>query len=583
MHSPRMSSPSVLIDCAYTRFLRTMMALLALCFISGAAMGTPIIFTDDFNRPDGPVGNGWSNTIGNTGGNLGIRSGALSTPGPDGRAGIYRPIDLSATVTVSGTLTQSNGFGGLLNRYDTSFLFGDASSPLSGYGVYFSRSDQNFANSTVNLMLNGGILESVPSSFQFGASITPTFTFNPDRSIAGSVAGSGNTFNFSFGPRSVTLPGSNFDITVGFPDGRSSVITNPTLDNLSLSYGDAPPPPTPTPFGPVDVPSPISGDFNSNAKGYTLSLDESRFLVDFPIYLNTALAGSSVDTFVDSLISGINKTWSSVDVKDQYGTKYDFDFKAHLEDDQSKSFSTIHLSGLTGSNFPPCRPTIGSPPPDCVGVPLVANNTMEMFTGNQSFCYVDPKASSRVLLSCDANPPVSGKTLIPCVNPDGSPFLDKGKSIMCYDTGAVQPLIAAHEFGHLLGLPDEYGQRPKNILCDRYGLDASKCVDGGLMEALNLPPVERYFDVLFLNLDDFTPDFKWTFGLAPGWESDVPPELVDILDTFELPAQISSEAVPEPSTAALLALGALAFGVTRRYRRTEVDRHEEVWITELDT
>ncbi|MCE5311425.1 MAG: hypothetical protein LLG20_27630 [Acidobacteriales bacterium] len=176
-------------------------------------------------------------------GNLVIRNGALSTPGPDGGAGIYRPINLSGPVTVSATLTPGNGYGGLLNRYGTGVLFGSNGDLSSGYGVWLYRADQNYSNSQVILLLNGTELASVPSSFQFGASVTAMVTFSPDGSLKGSVSGSGSIFNFSFGPRTMVLPASNIMISLGFPDGRSSVITHPTVDNLIVSYSCNPGPP----------------------------------------------------------------------------------------------------------------------------------------------------------------------------------------------------------------------------------------------------------------------------------------------------------------------------------------------------
>jgi hypothetical protein len=197
--------------------------------------------TDDFDRPDGVVGNGWANTTGNVNGNLVIVNGALSTSSTDGQAGVYRLISLSGPVTVSATLTQENGFGGLLKRYGVGVRFGSDGSLVSGYGINFHRGDETFADSNVSLILNGATLASLPSSFQFGASITTTITFNPDGTITGSVFGDGSTFNFTFGPRAVTLPGSNFAILEGFPDSRSAVITNPTVDNVTIAYGCNPP------------------------------------------------------------------------------------------------------------------------------------------------------------------------------------------------------------------------------------------------------------------------------------------------------------------------------------------------------
>lgn len=191
----------------------------------------PTNFFDSFSRPDGPVGNGWSNLPSNVNGNLVVRNAALSTPGAgDGSAGVFRPIDLSSPVTISATLTHGNGFGGLLNRYTTSFSFNNNAGASTGYGVAFFRGDQNFSSFVV---VNGVQLA---ASFQFGAAITTTFTINPNGSITGSVSGGGSTFSFNGGPIAGVSPGSNLSISMGFPDGRSSVITNPTVDNLTVAY-----------------------------------------------------------------------------------------------------------------------------------------------------------------------------------------------------------------------------------------------------------------------------------------------------------------------------------------------------------
>jgi hypothetical protein len=194
------------------------------------------IFTDDFNRPDGPAGNGWSTAAGDAGGDLVIRSNALSAPGPDGRAGIYRPIQFTGPVTASATVTQGNGFGGLLNHYDFGFLFGSRDTLLSGYGVTFYRADENYSDSHVSLVLNGTEVASQASSFQYGSSLAVSITYDPAGSVTGTVSGGGSSFRFSFPAQKVALFGSNFAIYEGFSDGRSTTITNQTIDNLTIAY-----------------------------------------------------------------------------------------------------------------------------------------------------------------------------------------------------------------------------------------------------------------------------------------------------------------------------------------------------------
>ena len=197
---------------------------------------------DDFNRADGAPSNGWSKVLNDDG--LVISGGALTTPGGPLDGEIFRPIDLSGPVTVSATITHTNGFGGLLYRYAALFTFGtdgsggpgstgdDGLSP--GYAVSFGRGDQNYNDSAVELLYNSTRLESLPSTFQYREMINVTFTLSPDGSIAGTVVGDGNTFGFSFAARPIVYAGSNFSMFLAGPDPRTSVLTYPTIDNLTI-------------------------------------------------------------------------------------------------------------------------------------------------------------------------------------------------------------------------------------------------------------------------------------------------------------------------------------------------------------
>ena len=97
------------------------LSILALLFGTVPAFATT--FTDDFSRPNGPVGNGWSDAADNNGGTLALNHHALTTSNPNCRAGIFRPLDYSGKVTIAAPITQMNGFEGLLNRYETQFIF----------------------------------------------------------------------------------------------------------------------------------------------------------------------------------------------------------------------------------------------------------------------------------------------------------------------------------------------------------------------------------------------------------------------------------------------------------------------------
>ncbi len=214
-----------------------------LCNSTGCSGGfgsaaTPLctpVFADDFARPDGSVGNGWSDMASNSFGNLVIKNGALSTPGPNGTAGIFRLADHSQPIGLSADFTYLNGFGGALYRYDTEFLLGSDGGGENGYGLVFHRGDQNYSDSLVGVLVNGVLVDQAPSTFQFTDLLSTTFTWSPDGSISGSVSGSGSTFSFTFPTRAVALPGGRVAVRVGFPDSRSAVLTHPIVDNFVIS------------------------------------------------------------------------------------------------------------------------------------------------------------------------------------------------------------------------------------------------------------------------------------------------------------------------------------------------------------
>ena len=201
--------------------------------------GTLTTFFDTFNRPDGVVGNGWTDAPDNTPSNLIIQSGALTTPGSV-TASVYRGIDQSGAVTVSADLGQQNGFGGLLRRYTTTLSFGNSGTANTGYGLVFYRGDQNYADSAVILTYNGQTIAALSSSFQYGAAIHTTFTVMPNGDVNGIVTGDGNSFAFDFGVQSLHSLGPDFAIRLNGGDARSPSLTNSTVQNLSIiQYGGA--------------------------------------------------------------------------------------------------------------------------------------------------------------------------------------------------------------------------------------------------------------------------------------------------------------------------------------------------------
>jgi hypothetical protein len=209
--------------------------LIARMFHPSAAFATS--FHDDFDRPNGPVGNGWSNAPGDPDGGFVIRNGALVPSKVECSVGINRPIGYSSAVSVSLPMTQQNGFGGLKDRYVAGIVFKNDGTLRGGYGVIIYRGDQNYDNSAVELDLNGVVIGSIPSTFQFGAWIRVDLRLFPDGRIWGRVRGDGHEFTFAFPKHSLKdLPGQSFALLQACPDARQGQVIFPRINDLSLDY-----------------------------------------------------------------------------------------------------------------------------------------------------------------------------------------------------------------------------------------------------------------------------------------------------------------------------------------------------------
>lgn len=220
---------------------RVRLSISALCavFFAQGLCCQGAFFFDDFNRPDSNVvGNGWSNTVGNYDGvNLIITNNVLAAPSIyGGRSGIYRPFPFDGPLTVTATITEKNGFGGLLRAYDSEFVILNSGGLTNdGYRLVVARSDQNAGNSQVILYDGGSLLGRIFSPFQYGPQLDVSATFALDGSVTGVVSEGLDTFNFSYGPHAILSSGPNFSFAQEFADSRSSTLTQPTMDNLTLS------------------------------------------------------------------------------------------------------------------------------------------------------------------------------------------------------------------------------------------------------------------------------------------------------------------------------------------------------------
>lgn len=215
--------------------------LLALCLaltVTKAAAGQATFF-DDFNRADGPVGNGWVDATDNPGPPLAIRSNVLTTSNVNCNiAGVARPTGSASNVTVSAEITEKNGYGGLLKGYDSLILFKNNGSIYSGIGIYVTRSDQNYENSTITLVENGQNISHVFSTLQFGSRIFVESTLAVDGTVSGVVGDGNSIFEFAFPSRDTSnLTGKYTMIVQGCPDTRASPLTYATIDNVRVEYG----------------------------------------------------------------------------------------------------------------------------------------------------------------------------------------------------------------------------------------------------------------------------------------------------------------------------------------------------------
>jgi hypothetical protein len=194
-------------------------------------------FGDNFNRSDSnSVDNGWIDTTGNTGQNLGIVNGTLSGLSPSGEAGINRPWTFSEPLTFSGTLTYMTGYASTPFRYGAFFALNNDGSLGSGYGLRFTRGDANYNDSAVAAFDGSTITGMAPCDFQFTSAIIVNFTISSDGSINGSVSdGTDVPFSFGFGSHPIQSVGNHVAFWTGLPDPRASSITEPTLDNLTLN------------------------------------------------------------------------------------------------------------------------------------------------------------------------------------------------------------------------------------------------------------------------------------------------------------------------------------------------------------
>lgn len=493
-------------EMALERLLSRYVAPIALaCLFSGAgqALAATTIFADDFNRPDGLVGNGWIEATGSVAGSLVVKNGALTTTAADVGGGIYRPFNYSGTTTASAVITDVSGYGGLQNRFGTGFVFGSSAATSSRYEVSFYRGDQNYSNSQVILSFDGEQIGSAYSTFQFDSEIAATVSLTESGRVFGSVAGGGEEFSFEFGEIGSGISGSSaFGLYQTPPDSRSSMLTHGAIDNLVFSSG-------------------LSGDvqsiqeFSARYSDFqdAVSINNSYGLAyngsDFVVSMNIAVLSSSItsDVLAEWKL-GIESIWSGYEVATPFGYR-DLRFEVSFND---------YLRPIDATVFAPqmCKPS--------------------------------------ALYWC----------IDPIVYADGT------------SDAAMRGEVAAHEFGHLLGLFDEYA--PGGIIDPSIGPD-DLCLTyigpggapakqgnfcGSLMADRGLPQPRNYERIL----DQISAQtgFKVVLGNAPIYPSYAFPELKGDFIGFD------ASAVPEPGMWFLFIAGFGLLGSSLRRARAKFAR-----------
>jgi probable HAF family extracellular repeat protein len=228
-----------------------------------------IAFCDDFERPDGPVGNGWTSWWSSTfdSANIGLAAGELSTHGyPNLAGGVFRTLPVSAPFSFAfdfkptPTTNQNCGVGAPPGTNEAAWQISIntapvASSPPFGsntraqmwlYQYAASRSlNREYWNGSARVTdsVPGGP-EPIPGHRDFAPGVTAHIegSFNAD--LSGSIT---VTYNDGQTPASIVFPFGPVPAPVALPPGSILVFGNATcntglylFDNLDIRAGQTP-------------------------------------------------------------------------------------------------------------------------------------------------------------------------------------------------------------------------------------------------------------------------------------------------------------------------------------------------------
>lgn len=208
-------------------------------------------FYDAFNRPDGPVGNGWAQVAGGEPALpveiVGGRATTRIVPGVGGKAGFTRPLTPMSKVVIAGQIEdESIDFGGgtRVGHFEHRFTISDDGSG-NGYGVSISQSSVVNCNPRFDLWDGGNVIathslgvfclgNSLPVDFRIEILASGQVAVAVTDFVQNPASGTTRSHRFS-APASTQSQGANFTWTtdVSAPSGPDP--QRASLDNLTIS------------------------------------------------------------------------------------------------------------------------------------------------------------------------------------------------------------------------------------------------------------------------------------------------------------------------------------------------------------
>lgn len=206
--------------------------------------GTSNGFSDDFNRSDGTIGNGWVANAASGSNSLQILNGRV-TATPIANVGqttqMLHAADFSSNVRVTadlfGTFDPSTG---LNNQYLTSIFFGGTGSLTNSLGIEI-RSQGSVASGAQISLYRGNGTGNGPGTIIFthaplASQIHVDVGYTAEGAIIGSITSGGQRFEFNFEAGFARPSGNNIVISQSIPAG----ISTPAIDNVSITNGALP-------------------------------------------------------------------------------------------------------------------------------------------------------------------------------------------------------------------------------------------------------------------------------------------------------------------------------------------------------